>query len=303
MRPALAALREQQGLINQLSRTASQNTAQDRQAMTALRALALRQAQQIEQLTRGLHALAKAAGIEPHVREAMLRRADVQNPAQPVPEPNPVPATTTTQEAETPEAFADVQAPGLVPGSTNDVAADAQSTAYTPGLDIEGPALKQLIDVTAPVDGTQNPQPLSDVRTETDVRVGNPMNPQVAFPLRGEFQNAQRLGSKGKGGETGGSRTMVALRLAKLRIATGTAQGEDIEVATGIERDASLTVDAMEREITTLNQVRTASARRDQPKNLVPKAARVQRTVPSLQTTAASTGHVDLDVQDADLFD
>lgn len=300
MRPALAALREQQGLINQLSRTASANTAQDRQALHTLRSLALRQAAQIDQLTRGLHALAKAAGIEPHVREAMLRTADVQNPAQPVPEPNPVPATTTTQEAETPEAFADVQAPGLVPGSTNDVAADAESTAYTPGMDIEGPALKQLIDVTAPVDGTQNPQPLSDVRTETDVRVGNPMNPQVAFPLRGEFQNAQRLSSKQEQG-----RTMVALRLAKLRIATGTAQGDDLEVAAGIERDASLSVDAMEREITTLTQVRTASAKRTQaPKsNLVPKAARVQRTVPSLQATAATTGSLDLDVQDADLFD
>lgn len=300
MRPALAALREQQGLIDQISRTASSNTAQDRAAMNGLRALALRQAEQIVQLTRGLQAMAQAAGIEPHIRQAMLRTADVQNPAQPVPEPPAVPATESTAEAETPEAFADVLAPGLVPGSTNDVAADGQSTAYTPGLDIEGPALKQLIDVTAPVDGTQNPQPLSDVRTETDVRVGNPMNPQVAFPLRGEFQNAQRLSSKEPG------RTMVALRLAKLRIASGTAQGEDIEVATGIERDASLSVDAMEREIGTLTQVRTAAAKQRaqaQPRGLVPKAANVRRTVPSLQATAAATGSVDLDVQDADLFD
>lgn len=295
MRPVLAALQEQQQVLGGLRSEAAQTTAQHRQAFNALRSLAQSQAEHIARLERGLSAIAKAAGIERHVVEAMTRVADVQNPAQPVPEPAPEPAVHNTQDAKTPEAFADVNAPGLVPGSTQDVAADAASTVYTPGDDIPAPAVKLLEDVTRPVDGTQNPRPLSEVRTETDVRVGDPMNPQVGFPLRGDFANAQRLNTAASNGS---GRTMAAIRLAKLRIATGTAQGVDIEVATGIERDASLSTDAIEREIATLTQVSKAAAKRA-PANLVPKAAAVQRTVPSLASVAhASAPNED----DEDLF-
>jgi hypothetical protein len=293
MRPVMAALQEQQQVLGGLRHEAAKTTAQHRQAFSTLRALAQRQAAQIDQLTRGIQAIAQAAGIEQHVVTAMTRRADVQNPAQPVPEPPAEPSVHPTQEAKTPEAFADVNAPGLVPGSTNDVAADAASTVYTPGDDIPGPAVKELVDVTRPVDGTQTPRPLSEVRTETDVRVGDPMNPQVGFPLRGDFQNAQRLGSKNDG------RTMAAIRLAKLRIATGTAQGVDVEVAGEIEKDASLSTDAIEREIVTLTQVSKAAAKT--PRNLVPKAASVSRTVPSLAATASASGS-STDTEDADLF-
>lgn len=326
MRPALAALQEQQSTISEMRRTASQITAQNRQAFDSLRRVAVDQGQVIaqlraqnRQLALGLRAIARMAGVEKQVAQAMFHTADVQNPAQPVPEPPSEPPVQTTQEAETPEAMADVQTPGMVGGSTQDVAADATSTVYTPGMDLPGPAVKNLIDVTRPVDGTQGPQPLSDVRTETDVRVGNPMNPEVAFPLRGEFQQGQSL--RGAASKTAAadasSRTMASLRLARLRIATGTAESDnDIEVATTIERDASLSTEAIEREITTLESVTKAAAKapaRPEQRRLVPRSAGgasgVQRTVPSMQATASaaqgrfSTTTTDVEVQDADLFD
>lgn len=321
-RPALAALQEQQTVIQGIQTTAQRVTAQHRTAFNQLRQANIQLAarldtvlQQNRQLALGLRAVARAAGIEEHVAAAMFRTADVQNPAQPIPEPPSEPAFQSTQEAKTPEAMADVQTPGMVGGSTQDVAADLTSTVYTPGQDVDAPPLKNLIDVTRPVDGTQSPRPLSEVRTETEVRNGNPMNPQVAFPLRGDFQQGQRL-------QTGASvdasnRTMAALRLAKLRIATRTADsGNDIEVATGIERDASLSTEAIENEIRTLENVRTASARQRPANNpasrgLVPRtAAGVQRTVPSMQggngqghTAGLAPTSLDFEVTDADLFD
>lgn len=300
-RPVIAALGEQQKLIESVRKTAQRENVQNRQAFEALRNVATQQQRTIEQLSRGLQAIARAAGIEKHVVTAMLQRtADAQNPAQPVPDPPAEQSPQGTVDTKTPEAFADVMAPGLVPGSTNDVGADAATTVYTPGNDIEGPALKNLIDVTRPMDGTQNPRPLAETRTETDIRVGNPMNPQVAFPLGGDFQSAQRLSSKQ---DKGGERTMAAFRLAKLRVAASTEDGSDIEIATRIERDASLSLDAINREIATLGKVAKAASKRA-PRNLVPRAANsVGRTVPSLQSTATQhTSAVDSEIEDSDLF-
>lgn len=272
MRPVLAALAEQQAQIEGLRRQAAN------------------QATGIEHLSRGLQALATMAGREKQVAAAMLKRADVQNPAQPVPEPPAVPATQSTEEVKTPEAMANVQTPGLVPGSTNDVAADAVTTVYTPGQDIPGPAFKNLVDVTAPVDGTQGPRPLSEVKTETDVRAGDPMKPDVAFPLRGPWQNAQRTSSADADRS---NRTMASLRLAKLHIAAGlTEEADDFVAAAAIEKDSSRSTEAIEKEIGLLGQVHKAAARRTQPNpSLVPRTASgVQRTTPSMQNAPIQRG-------------
>lgn len=299
VRPALEALREQQQLIDRQSNTI---TALHRTAV-AQRDTIQNQASMIGRLAAGLQAVAEHLGPDAvgRVTAAMTRRADVQNPAQPVPEPPAEPSPHGTQETKTPEAFADVTAPGLVPGSTQDVAADVTSTVYTPGQDIPAPAVKQLVDVTRPVDGTQGPQPLGDVKTLTDVRVGDPMNAQTAFPLRGDFANAQRTSSLSGGSEGGGehptkkpdgNRTMAALRLAKLRIEAGTAASADEFAETGrIEASAAMTVDAITAEINTLTGVKTAALQKMAHRNpsLVPRAAAgAPRTVPSLQSTAST---------------
>lgn len=330
MRPVLSALSEQQQLLDGIRREASTHTAQNRQAFESLRHVAHLQGQTIRQqaavitdqerrmamLSMGLQAVARAAGIEQDVIAAMTKTADVQNPTQPVPEPPSEPPAQSTQDVKTPEAFADVTAPGMSPGTTQDVAADATSTVYTPGQDIDAPPVKQLVDVTRPVDGTQSPQPLNTVRTETDVRVGDPMNPQVAFPVRGDFQNVPQLGGRAASAQGGGNqklskaeaaslRTVASIRLAKLRIATGTADGDEFSVAAEIEKDAGLSTEAIEREITTLEGVRTVAARKGAAKpNLVPRPAGVPRTAPSMQSHVASRSDGEGDADDAsDLFD
>lgn len=295
-RPAIEALAEQQREIAALREENQRLAAR----LSGFVRVAEVQQEQINRFGMGLRHLSQLAGVEGKVVTAMTKQADVQNPAQPIPEPPAVPPTQTTQEAEAPEAQANVQTPGLVPGSTQDVAADATTTAYTPGMDIPGPAFKNLVDVTAPVDGTQNPRPLSEVKTETDVRVGDPMVATTAFPLQGPFANAQRTSSKkGRGGEGGNSskRTMAAIRLARLRIEAGIAEpGGDLELAATIEKDASISTEAIEGEIATLTKVRTASKSRGNDGNgrnprLVPRMANRQAT-PSMasggiQATAA----------------
>lgn len=277
MRPALAALAEQQKIIDR-----------QEQALKVLYASDAHKTAQIKQLTRGLSALAKLTGTDLQVRTAIFKRADEQNPAQPIPEPAPEPATESTAEAEAPEAFADVRAPGLVPGTNNDTAADAVTTTYTPGQDLPSPAINQLVDVTRPIDGTQGPRPLSETKTLTDVRVGDPMNSQVAFPVNGPFSNSQRTSAKDDGGMT---RAVAALRLAKLRIATGTSETDDeIVLMDSIAKDASLSTETIEREIATLGRVEKAAAKQqvEAPRNVVPRSA-VKRTVPQMTRTALST--------------
>jgi hypothetical protein len=285
MRPALAALAAQQKIIDHHSA-------------------------QINAMGRGLNALARMAGVEQRVAAAMLRReADIQNPAQAVPEPPAGPPAQSTVDAKTPEAFGDVRAPGLVPGTTNDVAADATTTAYTPGMDIGSPAIHQLDDVTQPVDGTQGPRPLEETKTLTDVRVGDPMRPDVAFPLQNGFANAQRTSAKQEPpAEDRSARTMASIRLARLQIAAGIATGNDLGVAAKLDGNTALSTTAIEQEIKTLEQVRTAASRRRPPSARPPRMATPQRGMPSMQgagehtATRKTATTDDLETADAELF-
>jgi hypothetical protein len=301
-RPAIQALAEQQKVIDQL-RAANQSL---EARLGALTHVAEVQQEQINRFGMGLRHLSQLAGVEGKVVTAMTKKADVQNPSQPVPEPPAQPATQSTQEAEAPEAQGNVQTPGLVPGSTQDVAADATTTAYTPGEDIPGPAFKNLIDVTAPVEGTQGPLPLSQVKTETDVRVGDPMVATTAFPLQGPFANAQRTSSKTAAADAS-NRTMASIRLARLRIEAGIAEpGEDLALAATIEKDASISNAAIEGEIATLTKVRTArkSAPVGSARNprLVPRTAN-QNGRPSFQGGGLQAVAGNADVSDAeDIF-
>lgn len=290
MRPALAALAEQQKIIDRLT----DENAQQRQVISHLFKQDQTKTAQLNQLTRGLSALASLTGLDAQVRTAIFKRADDQNPAQPVPDPASEPPTETTVEAETPEAYADVRAPGLVPGTNNDTAADAVTTTYTPGGDIPSPAINELVDVTRPIQGTEGPRPLGETKTLTDVRVGDPMNAQVAFPVNGPFASAQRTSSK-----EGSERVMASLRLAKLRIATATTDTDDEQVEMErIVRDASLSDEMIAHEIASLAKVTKAAGRNvDAPRNVVPRAA-VQRTMPAFGKVARNeaTG-ADLDAE------
>lgn len=125
--------------------------------------------------------VAKLAGISKQVT-AIRKKADVLNPAQPIPDPNPAPPSETTQEAATPEAYDDVRNPGATPGSLTHVPAEATTVALQPGEDLPTQPFNQLVDVQAPVENTSTQLPLNQTRIETDVRVGDPMNQEIAFP-------------------------------------------------------------------------------------------------------------------------
>jgi hypothetical protein len=311
-RPVIAAMNEQQEQITALrNHAAKQDQVIQAQAEAIDRLIARDQVhvQRTSMLTRGLYTLSSLAGgdLVRQVTASMSKRADQQNPAQPVPEPPAEPAPFSTAETEMPEAFADVTSPGLAPGTTNDVAADATSTVYT---DVDMPALNNLIDVTAPVDGTQNPRPLNEVKTHTDVRVGDPMNPQTAWPVQGPWANAQRTSSKHTPAEDASRRTMASLRLAKLHLASGMAEGDEYTVAANIERDTKRSTAAIESEIENGERYTKAAKKNtpnaDQTRGLVPRTASAgRRSVPSMQQTAsAGAGSAGASDDDAsDLFD
>lgn len=238
------------------------------------------------------------AGIGQHVA-GIRRQADLDNPAQPIDNPPSEAPAETTEQAATPEARDNVMNPGMTPGSVNNIAADTTDVALAPGESLPTAPFNQLQNVQAPVAGTETQLPLNQTRIETDVRVGDPMAKDVAYPWT--------IAS------AGGNRTTASIRLARLQIEAGLADGLTDDLVLGSKIEASAVPNAeIESTIKTLERVRTASRTNQQrPAGLVPRSASVQRTTPSLaggdagagfQATAGAAGVVD-DTQDSDLFD
>src|SRR5688572_25124322 len=94
------------------------------------------------------------------------------------------------------------------------------------------------------------------------------MNPETAFPLNPAFGPSQQAGTtpprSGEMSQTASQRTMAAIRLARLRVAAGLVQGDDLAVAASIEGDRNLSDAMIRHEIATLGQIvnKTASAKR-----------------------------------------
>lgn len=209
--------------------------------------------------------IGKVAGITPNL-EAITVSADINNPAQPWPDPPSAPPSETTQEAATAEAHDDPRALGETPGSMQHLPATQIDSPLNVGESLPTSPVGTVTDVTQPVAGTNTGEvPLPAVRTEVDVRVGNPDDPNPAFPW------------------TLGNRTMAALRVARLRIAAGLASGDDLVVAAQIEKDASITDGMLVHEMEILGKVASAQPRRPRTaRRAVPAAGTVERTTPSL---------------------
>jgi hypothetical protein len=278
-----------------------------------------------EVLTAQLRFLASAAGVDQHMaairQQVMTRHADVLNPASPVPDPPEGPPTETTEQALQPLTQDDASRPGTTPGANAGVPARQTTTAITPGVEDQTPPATNLIDVTAPVQGTNPSQdggvPLQQRRIETDVRIdpdplkahgpgiGGQGDNGSAFPWILDAQQPQGQGTQtGQGMRAaalnGGSpldppvvgeaaaaqRTFASIRLAKLRIATGSVQGDELAVAERIERDASMPTALIEHEIGVL-------ARMPQYQQLAqrPMQRAAARSVPSLASVGASAAY------------
>jgi hypothetical protein len=304
-----AAVRAQQGLIEtQASKIASQG-----------REIAVLQAQ--------LRFVAELAGVGPEL-ESIQKQADINNPGSPVPDPPAVPPTQSTEEALASGGYApgghsgapprgtghtedDPSRPGTTPGSTENVPAAATTTAITPGVEMQTPPATNLVDVTAPIQGTggdSNPMPgIEQRRIETDVRVNpNPLaaqgpgigglgNDGTAFPWvisaresdgtrhTATAQNGAPA-APGRPGDASGARTMASMRLARLRVQAGLAAGDDLEVCAAIEADAGLSLRDIEHEIAVLSQV----AQRTPPRRARPQRAATGARVPSMASPPQS---------------
>lgn len=274
------------------------------QAMASQQKTITRLAHENEVLKLQLAYVAKMAGVSKEL-DAIRRQADIDNPAQPVPNPSSQPATESTEQAATPEAYDNPNAIGQTPGANQGVAAETTATPMDPGVTLPTAPYNNLVDVSAPVSGTETHVPDQMTRIETDVRVGDPMNPETAYPLNPAFGPSAQQGTTpprdGEMSQTGSrkqaarqepsqARTMTALRLARLQIAAGLARGDDLELAGKLAAEASLSDEAMRVQVETLGKVaKVAAARQARPQNLVPRAAagNVRRTTPSLVTQPA----------------
>jgi len=171
--------------------------------------------------------------------------------------------------------------------------------------------------VTAPVTGTNPSQdggvPIEQRRIETDVRVNpNPLaaqgpgiggagNDGTAFPWT---MAARQVLGPGEADERG-ARTMAAIRLARLQVQAGLARGDELEVGSAIEANASLSLHDIEHEISTITRMAraTAAAQPRYPRGMAPRQA--AKAAPSFagppapvmaMTAAADSG------DDSDLF-
>lgn len=267
----------------------------------------------IEKQDLALTFIAGLAGVSDKVA-AIYKQADEANPAQPVPDPGAQGPSESTEQARTPEAQDDPRNQGVTPGSNQGIAADTTDVALAPGESLPTPPYGDLEDVTAPVGGTETHVPNDLTRIEDDVRVGDPTNPEKAFPwtLGDENPQAQDAVADGASAEqraaSAQGRTMASIHLARLRLAAGIAQGDDLQIAAAINDDSETSDRDIASEIKVLTSVTKAATRQARPANLVPKSASAQRTVPSLAgeptlTSLGSAASVADDVSDSDLFD
>lgn len=271
----------------------------------------------IDQMQAQIDFMGRMAGVEPHL--AKLRTtADVNNPADPVPDPAPQGAPETTEQARTPEAYDDPRAAGMTPGSVSGVPAAATDVPMAPGASIPTSPFGQLQDVTAPIAGTQTgdiPAQAQNGVTEipVDVRVGDPMNPDTAFPWNPAMGPNASNGQPPSGGEMGqgsGARTMASLRLAKARITAGLATGDEFAVCAQIEGDRAMTTDRITDELATLGRVAAASgAGQARRSDLVPRraTASARPPVPSFaeqpsMAVFGSVGDREDEIELSDLF-
>jgi hypothetical protein len=269
--------------------------------------------------------LGSLAGVGPEM-DAIRRQADVMNPGSPVPDPPEQPATQSTEEAlaagsshagggqqgSAPmgggHSVDDVSRPGTTPGSVTNVPAVQTTTPITPGVEIPTAPATNLQDVTAPVTGTNPAQdggvPLDQRRIETDVRIdpdplkasgpgiGGMGNDGTAFPwLGGDKQDQMAKGASLQDQQA--ERTFAAIRLARLRVQAGLDQGDELTVAAGIERDATLSLPVIAREIETLGRVASAQPRRpsqqrtaSRPPSLAPSGAPMMAYASAASTDA-----------------
>ncbi|MFE6000286.1 hypothetical protein ACFQ6C_26055 [Streptomyces sp. NPDC056454] len=248
--------------------------------------------------------IARLAGITPEV-EAIAKTADIANPAQPIPDPGEQAPSETTEQAATPETNDDVRSPGQTGNSTQGVPAATTDTALTPGGTLPAEPYGNLQDVTAPVSGTNTGEVGGDqTKIESDVRVGDPMVADVAFPwtISDNRSNSSPPSTGEMAGQSGSpGRTHACLRLARLRIEARSAAGDDLTLAARIEADPAMSNELISHEIGVLSGVVEAAAKPSAPANGRVATRSPERVAPSLASLSTATSGSQ-HTEDSDLF-
>ena len=264
----------------------SQNAKKSNQVVRSRRASAQRRSQKEDSMARPLiqavaeqqqvikRQAAEIASLKKAVRRienvAGLRvKADAANPAQPVPQPGGSAgiAGGSLEEMRNPKARGTVDEIGSTPGTTDVGAYTTDSVDNIGGSSESGYDINQ--DVTTPVAGTETMRPLDEVRTRPVIEFGDPLKPDFAFPLEGDFAQRATINSE--------ARIYASLRLARLRIEAGTNEESADEIAEGesINKDETKSDDDIKNEIETLSKVLRAQGRKTarSARNLVPKSS------------------------------
>ena len=240
------------------------------QAVAEQQKIIKRQASEIASLKKAVSRIERVAGIR--------ATADAANPAQPIPQPGGAAGVAggSLEEARTPGARGNVADIGSVAETTN---VGAYTTDSVDNIGLSSPSGYDITqDVTTPVAGTETMRPIDEVRTRPVIEFGNPLKPDFAFPLEGDFAQRATVDSS--------ARIYASLRLARLRIEAGTNESSDDEIAEGeaIANDETKSDDDIKNEIETLSKVMRSAARKapkTASRNLVPQA-RGGRKVPSV---------------------
>lgn len=247
--------------------------------------LILAQQQVITQQGAALARIASLAGLEKdptvlnalRATAALQRMADENNPTQPIPDPPAEAPAQTTEEALGNLNDEDVTTQGAT--SVTDVSADATTSLADTGPVLDTPLDLNEQDVTRPVAGTEEVRPLSETKTETEVRIGDPNKPDTMWPVDPNWT------TKGSSKQPSQARTIASIRLARLRIQADIAAGDDLDIATDIDT-SEMSDEAIQGEINTLSKVVHARAggeqRQPTSRRLVPRNAAQTRATPSL---------------------
>ena len=279
----------------------------------ALRAIAEQQVR-LQATEEKVALIANLAGVTPQMRAidkkasyriaALRRRADADNPAQPVKQPSTEAPTDSTQEAlgdvkrDQPEGGSQPSANDITnPGSTDttDVSPDATTTVTDPVVAarkqgeaiLDEPLNLNKEDVTQPVDGTTDKRPLNEVRIETDIET----SPSAESETQ-DINDAQGIdGANATPAEkvSAQQRTFSSIRLARLRIQAGIVPSQDdLLLGDQIARSAMSDHD-IRTEINTLEavaKVRPNKVIEAAGATMRTAAQRPTRSVPSFAPTA-----------------
>jgi hypothetical protein len=214
------------------------------------------------------------------------RLSDTDNPGDPVAEPSSAPASqgASNEDVLLADAKTEVTTPGgVIPAPTPLATTDPTipgAAADTGTLLVSNDAPTVNTEVTTPVGNAGSQPPLEQTKTEIQPNTG------------GEATTPNFLGEGGAGTdwankaakivEATQAHTFASIRLARLRIAAGLVQGDDLQVAGRIAAEMELA--AIRSEIGTLAAVSKAASRMST--TLSPQRT-ATRTMPSLVSAAS----------------